>query len=60
MATCPCCTDTLLRHVRGAGIYWFCPHCHQEMPNFSLTTWLSQTSPHKHSAEASGHKPTPF
>ncbi len=30
--TCPCCPHDLLRHVRATGIYWFCPHCYQEMP----------------------------
>ena len=29
---CPCCPHDLLRHVRATGIYWFCPHCYQEMP----------------------------
>ena len=29
---CPCCPHDLLRHVRARGIYWFCPHCYQEMP----------------------------
>lgn len=32
--TCPCCSYTLLRHIRAGGVYWFCSHCHQEMPNF--------------------------
>lgn len=35
MNTCPCCSNLLLRHARGEGIYWFCPHCWQEMPVFS-------------------------
>ncbi len=30
---CPCCSDTLLRHIRSGEIYWFCGRCHQEMPN---------------------------
>ncbi len=30
--TCPCCPHDLLRHVRATGVYWFCPHCYQEMP----------------------------
>ena len=34
-STCPCCSNTLLRHIRSNEIYWFCSHCHQEMPNFS-------------------------
>ncbi|OKH38072.1 hypothetical protein NIES2119_10955 [[Phormidium ambiguum] IAM M-71] len=32
-STCPCCSNTLLRHIRSTGIYWFCSHCYQEMPN---------------------------
>lgn len=31
--TCPCCTDTLLRHVNGKGLYWYCCTCRQEMPS---------------------------
>jgi ribosomal protein L37AE/L43A len=30
--TCPCCSQTLLRHISAKGIYWFCPNCYQEMP----------------------------
>lgn len=33
--TCPCCSEVLLRHIRHDGVYWFCQHCWQEMPNFS-------------------------
>jgi hypothetical protein len=29
---CPCCTQTLLRHIRANKIYWFCDYCYQEMP----------------------------
>ncbi len=29
---CPCCSDTLLRHMRFGGLYWRCSSCHQEMP----------------------------
>ena len=29
---CPCCSYTLLRHLRWGGIYWRCSHCYQEMP----------------------------
>lgn len=34
MATCPCCTQTLTRHIRHHQIYWFCRSCWQEMPVF--------------------------
>ena len=30
--TCPCCSDTLLCHIRLGGRYWRCCSCHQEMP----------------------------
>ena len=30
--TCPCCSDTLLRHARSGEVYWFCRCCYQEMP----------------------------
>jgi ribosomal protein L37AE/L43A len=29
---CPCCSDTLLRHMRLGGLYWRCSSCNQEMP----------------------------
>lgn len=29
---CPCCSYTLLRHIRLGGLYWRCSHCYQEMP----------------------------
>jgi hypothetical protein len=35
MNTCPCCSEHLLRHARHGEIYWYCPHCRQEMPNLS-------------------------
>jgi ribosomal protein L37AE/L43A len=34
MATCPCCTQTMMRHIRHHHIYWFCRSCWQEMPVF--------------------------
>jgi len=53
MHTCPCCSASLLRHVRHNSIYWYCPHCHQEMPNLEsilrshqkqpIESWLSIT-----------------
>lgn len=30
--TCPCCSDTLLCHIRLGKLYWRCSHCYQEMP----------------------------
>lgn len=43
MTTCPCCSAKLLRHVREVGVYWFCPDCHQEMPNVILMTIALQS-----------------
>ncbi|NJK50775.1 hypothetical protein HC931_24065 [Candidatus Gracilibacteria bacterium] len=36
MSNCPCCGNSLLRHVRHGNVYWFCQSCWQEMPNFDL------------------------
>ncbi|NEO58810.1 MAG: hypothetical protein F6K54_40735 [Okeania sp. SIO3B5] len=36
MHTCPCCSTTLLRHVRHNSIYWYCPRCREEMPDLEL------------------------
>ena len=33
MHSCPCCSTTLLRHARYNKIYWYCPHCREEMPD---------------------------
>lgn len=33
MHTCPCCSNSLLRHVRHNSLYWYCSHCRQEMPD---------------------------
>ena len=35
MNDCPCCSGLLIRHIRHDGVYWFCPSCWQEMPNFT-------------------------
>jgi ribosomal protein L37AE/L43A len=35
MYYCPCCTDSLLKHIRGQETYWFCRSCWQEMPILS-------------------------
>ncbi|MBD2260678.1 hypothetical protein [Pseudanabaena sp. FACHB-2040] len=29
--TCLWCRNTLLRHVRRSGVYWFCNSCRQEI-----------------------------
>lgn len=33
MNNCPICSNDLLRHIGHGVIYWFCPHCWQELPN---------------------------
>ena len=35
MKACPCCSGTLLRYANNQGVYWFCPHCRQEMPDLA-------------------------
>ncbi|WP_413160652.1 hypothetical protein ACL6C3_19275 [Capilliphycus salinus ALCB114379] len=54
MNNCPCCSSTLLRHIRHSQIYWYCPHCKQEMPNFG--DWLKAqaflNTLEKHSCQA--------
>ncbi|WP_416670146.1 hypothetical protein [Egbenema bharatensis] len=32
MATCPCCSHPLLRHIRNHQVAYFCRHCWQDMP----------------------------
>jgi len=46
MDACPCCGSPLLRHIEHNRIYWYCQHCHQEMPNLSfLMSRSKHTSP---------------
>ena len=33
---CPICSDNLLRHLCRSKVLWFCPRCHQEMPNLNI------------------------
>ncbi|MGB3495056.1 MAG: hypothetical protein WBA57_20165 [Elainellaceae cyanobacterium] len=49
MNTCPCCSQRMLRHARHGQIYWFCAHCHQEMPNLSSALLSSTTDHHRRS-----------
>jgi ribosomal protein L37AE/L43A len=37
---CPCCGDSLLRHVRHGEFYWFCQTCRQEVPLLSTSIHL--------------------
>lgn len=36
--TCPCCDNSLLRHIRHGKIYWFCAHCWQEVPLLAIAS----------------------
>ncbi|MFB2893868.1 hypothetical protein ACE1CI_13235 [Aerosakkonemataceae cyanobacterium BLCC-F50] len=44
MASCPCCSHTMLRHIRHNQIFWYCRHCWQEMPNLNSSPSLSKYS----------------
>lgn len=46
MKRCPCCSGELLRHARRSGIYWFCQHCWQEMPDFTAVLTASKQRLH--------------
>ena len=50
MHTCPCCSESLLLHVRHNTIYWYCSHCRQEMPN--LESILGNSRSQKQSIES--------
>ena len=42
---CPCCNNSLLRHVRQGKLYWFCTSCWQEVPIFAVSqTTRTETS----------------
>ncbi len=54
MNNCPCCSSILLRHIRHSQIYWYCPHCKQEMPNFGnwIKTQAFVNEVEKHSVQS--------
>ncbi|XHU96672.1 MAG: hypothetical protein ACQZ3N_04915 [cyanobacterium endosymbiont of Rhopalodia yunnanensis] len=35
MDNCPICSSKILRHINHHKIYWYCPHCHEKVPNFT-------------------------
>ncbi len=37
---CPCCSGSLLRHVRHGELYWFCQTCRQEVPILTVSRRL--------------------
>ncbi|CAD5972870.1 hypothetical protein PCC9214_03940 [Planktothrix tepida] len=44
-STCPCCSNTLLRHIRAREIHWFCRHCYLEMPYYDSILADLETTP---------------
>lgn len=36
MASCPCCSNSMLRHIQNRKIHWFCRTCWAEMPLLEL------------------------
>ena len=36
MNQCLCCNARLIKHLNQTKMYWFCPSCHQEMPNIVI------------------------
>lgn len=34
MASCPCCSNSMIRHFRNHQVHWFCRTCWQPMPLF--------------------------
>ena len=50
---CPCCSSSqpLLRHISHRGIYWFCSHCHREMPDLGEILESKSISEHSLSQE---------
>lgn len=42
MNICICCHNKLLRHLSHNRVSWFCPNCHQEMPNLDILLLQNQ------------------
>jgi hypothetical protein len=51
--TCLWCRNTLLRHVRRSGVYWFCNSCRQEIHPLLLDLGETQRvkEPSQHSSD---------
>lgn len=43
---CPCCSSALLHHISHKRSYWFCMHCHEEMPDLEGIIRAKSVSPH--------------
>jgi hypothetical protein len=59
---CPCCGNSLLRHIRHAGVYWFCTSCRQEVPLLTerpLPLPIALPLPNKESLNQSLHLKEP-
>ncbi|TAE58410.1 MAG: hypothetical protein EAZ76_07260 [Nostocales cyanobacterium] len=39
--TCPCCGDSILRHIRHGELYWFCLSCRQEVPLLTISNFAN-------------------
>ncbi|ACK65231.1 hypothetical protein PCC8801_1163 [Rippkaea orientalis PCC 8801] len=35
MNYCPICSGKILRHINQNEIYWYCPCCHETVPNLN-------------------------
>ena len=33
---CPCCSNSMLRHLDGGRSYWFCRNCWLELPEHNV------------------------
>ena len=55
MNSCICCHGRLLRHLSHHRAYWFCPTCHQPMPNLDelVSTYHFQAATIKQSHKVS-------
>jgi hypothetical protein len=40
MATCPVCSDVLLRHIRNGQTYWLCRRCRSEIQEIHVSQGL--------------------
>ena len=49
---CPCCSATLLRYARKSGVYWYCVHCRQEMPDLASVIEASKQQQHLEKLES--------
>ena len=36
MTDCPCCSNSMVRHIQHQNVHWFCRSCWQTMPVYNL------------------------